>query len=329
MNDLVSIVIPVYNVEEYIHECVVSVINQTYKNLEIILVDDGSPDNCPQICDEYAMKDNRVIVVHQKNGGLSAARNSGISKASGKYICFLDSDDYIKNTAIEKLLNTAKNNNSDLVFFDANILFDEKKKKHKKIHQYFIREKKYKPDAGYKLLLKLYKENVYFPPVQFNFIKKDLIDNNKLKFLENILHEDELFTIELFINSKRAAHCHETLYTYRKREGSITTNKVNAKNFLGINTVFFAIFEMYKNEDDDSEIKNVLKTFTRRSFFSANRVYHEMDKKSQQQVYDKNKLLRITAKNENYFNNNMLRIACINYGIYKFICKVKRKIKRK
>ena len=95
MIDKISVIVPVYKVEQYLRKCVDSIIKQTYSNLEIILIDDGSPDNCPIICDEYAMKDNRVVVIHKKNGGLSDARNVGIAKSTGKYITFVDSDDYI------------------------------------------------------------------------------------------------------------------------------------------------------------------------------------------------------------------------------------------
>lgn len=101
----ISVIIPVYKVEKYIHECVDSIINQTFQNLEIILVDDGSPDRCGEICDEYALKDNRVVVIHQKNAGLSAARNAGISQASGKYICFIDSDDYVSSDYCQTLFD--------------------------------------------------------------------------------------------------------------------------------------------------------------------------------------------------------------------------------
>ena len=102
---LISIIIPVYKVEEYLDECVKSIINQTYKNLEIILVDDGSPDRCPQMCDEWAKKDSRIRVIHKQNGGLSSARNAGLDIATGEYIGFVDSDDYIDHQMFEKLMN--------------------------------------------------------------------------------------------------------------------------------------------------------------------------------------------------------------------------------
>lgn len=103
MNELISIIIPVYNVERYLHQCVDSVLKQTYTNLEIILVDDGSPDTSPAICDEYAQKDKRIKVIHKENGGLSSARNTGLDAATGDFIYFLDSDDYIGDTTVSSL----------------------------------------------------------------------------------------------------------------------------------------------------------------------------------------------------------------------------------
>lgn len=109
MSDLVSIIVPIYGVEEYLSKCIDSIINQTYKNLEIILVDDGSPDKCPDICDAFEKKDERIKVIHKKNGGLSDARNAGIDTAHGDYIVFVDSDDWIENTMVEHLLFACKN----------------------------------------------------------------------------------------------------------------------------------------------------------------------------------------------------------------------------
>ena len=106
MKKLISIVLPIYNVENYIEKCMESVLNQTYKNIEIILVDGGSPDNCPIICDQYVKEDNRVKVVHKENGGLSDARNAGIKVANGDYITFIDSDDYVDKDYVEFLYNT-------------------------------------------------------------------------------------------------------------------------------------------------------------------------------------------------------------------------------
>lgn len=112
----ISVIVPIYGVEKYLKQCVDSIIAQTYKNLEIILVDDGSPDKCPEICDEYAAQDKRVRVIHKKNGGLGSAYNAGIDAASGKYIGFVESDDYIAPNMYEKLYNHLTQHNADVCF---------------------------------------------------------------------------------------------------------------------------------------------------------------------------------------------------------------------
>ncbi len=114
---LISIIVPIYQVELYLEKCIDSIINQTYKNLEIILIDDGSPDRCGAICDEYAGKDSRIRVIHQKNGGLSAARNAGLDIAKGDYIQFVDSDDWIEPEACETVLTIAEEQHADIVCF--------------------------------------------------------------------------------------------------------------------------------------------------------------------------------------------------------------------
>ena len=102
--NLVSVIVPIYNVEKYLEKCIESIVNQTYKNLEIILVDDGSQDNCPAMCDEWTQKDSRIKVIHKKNGGLSSARNAGLEVSNGEYISFVDSDDWLDENTFEELL---------------------------------------------------------------------------------------------------------------------------------------------------------------------------------------------------------------------------------
>lgn len=117
IDSLISVVIPIYNVEKYLDRCINSVLNQTYKNLEIILIDDGSPDNCPQMCNEYAAKDKRIKVIHKRNEGLGYARNTGIKESCGEYIIFIDSDDFIDKNCIKDSYELAKENDADIVVF--------------------------------------------------------------------------------------------------------------------------------------------------------------------------------------------------------------------
>ena len=127
----VSVVIPVYNVEKYLDRCIDSVVNQTYRNIEIILVDDGSPDGCPKKCDEWSEKDSRIKVIHKENQGLGMARNTGIDNATGEYIFFFDSDDFVETTLVEKCLFAIKTTASDAAVFGRYDYFDDGTKKRK------------------------------------------------------------------------------------------------------------------------------------------------------------------------------------------------------
>lgn len=125
-DDLISLIVPIYNVEKYLDKCLTSIINQTYQNLEIILIDDGSSDNCPQICDNWAQKDNRIKVIHKKNGGVSEARNTGLDNATGNYIGFVDSDDYLHKDMYLLLLKALKESNSHLAICNYFIVENDK-----------------------------------------------------------------------------------------------------------------------------------------------------------------------------------------------------------
>ena len=118
----ISVIIPMYNVEQYLEKCVTSVLEQTYENIELILVDDGSPDNCGKICDDFALRDKRIVVIHKKNGGLSSARNAGLDVATGDYIGFVDSDDWIEPTMYEKLVELLEGENCDMAECAVNLV---------------------------------------------------------------------------------------------------------------------------------------------------------------------------------------------------------------
>lgn len=133
----VSIIVPIYNVEKYLHRCVDSIINQSYKDLEIILVDDESPDKCPEMCDEYAKQDSRVKVIHKKNGGLGYARNSGLEIATGEYVAFIDSDDYVEPDMVEKLYADCVENNLDAIFADFYVDGNENFKKNPTFDKFY------------------------------------------------------------------------------------------------------------------------------------------------------------------------------------------------
>lgn len=210
-NPKISVIVPIYNVEKYIKRCIESLVNQSYKNLEIILVDDGSPDNCPKICDDYADKYGNIKVVHKKNGGLSDARNAGMEIATGEYISFIDSDDYIDletyDITIKKMLET----NSEIGAF--NILLFSDDELHPDLSDKFeimnseqaientIDDIKVKTNAWNKI----YKANT--------------IEN--LKFPVGRLNEDEFFTFKALGKANRIVYLYRQCYYYYQRPNSI------------------------------------------------------------------------------------------------------------
>lgn len=252
----VSIVIPVYNVEQYIAECIESVITQTYTNLEIIVVNDGSHDASGTICKEFAKRDNRIIYIEQPNMGPSAARNNGIDKATGEYIYFLDSDDMLVINAIEILLKYIQIENADCLFFDADVV-NEMDKICMSENYYHRADNYMEVVSGVELLYQLLQKKAFRCSVPLMFIRKELFDNNKLRFFEKIIHEDELFAVQLLLCAKAVFHLPYRLYLRRVRKDSITTTKFSYKNLFGLSVVVENLLYIFY-ETHDSNAKQVL-----------------------------------------------------------------------
>lgn len=219
MNKKVSVIIPVYGVEKYLDRCVNSIIHQTYDNLEIVLIDDGSPDNCPKMCDEWAKRDDRIKVIHKQNGGLSDARNAGLEICTGEYILFVDSDDYIDLTMVEKLLTQLENDNSDICIAHFSKFYDGELpcKKYSKATEVLSTE-----DALLRLTPKHY--DLSFVTAWGKLIKKEIIKN--LRFAKGKIHEDEFMCHHLLGNCKKISCTYEPLYFYYINGGGIVNSKV-------------------------------------------------------------------------------------------------------
>ena len=210
---LISVIVPIYKVEKYLCKCVDSIINQTYKNLEIILVDDGSPDNCPRICDDYAKKDSRIKVIHKKNGGLSDARNAGVKIATGEYISFIDSDDWVETQMIEKMFTCINKDKSDVVSSGVKWVKDDGSL----INDVTIDENGILDTVtGMKELLKdgLLKQHVWN-----KLYKASLIRN--IPFEKGKYHEDVFWSYQIFGIAEKTSIMKESFYNYVQREGSI------------------------------------------------------------------------------------------------------------
>ena len=221
---LLSVIVPVYNVEQYLPECIESIINQEFRNLEIILINDGSPDRSPQICDSYAKKDRRIKVIHQANQGLSEARNIGIENATGEYVSFVDSDDIISRWMYSAMLKVAKENDLDLVscgiidFRDGEKIID----KNERLNYVII-------DSREALSHYMY-EKYDIHVISCNKIfRKSIFDD--IRFQKGMLFEDFIPITQTIIRSGRMASMENKYYYYRKRSDSINGKQFISKDF--------------------------------------------------------------------------------------------------
>jgi glycosyltransferase involved in cell wall biosynthesis len=227
MQCLVSVVVPVYNTEEFLPECVDSILNQTCRSLELILVDDGSTDRSAELCDEYARQDDRVKVLHIENGGCAAARRRGLAAASGTYLYFQDSDDYIATDALEKLVARADADALDLLAFDGNVV-DEQGRPLRTSG--LIRSGQYDGVfSGPQLFAALKRNSDYSVHFQCHLIRLDRLREMEMSYSTDGPHDDLIFMFLLYMQSERCGVLPEPLFMRRFREGSITTSPLSPK----------------------------------------------------------------------------------------------------
>lgn len=222
VSPLVSIIVPVYKVEKELDRCVQSILGQTYKNLEIILIDDGSPDKCPEMCDEYAQKDGRIKVIHKRNGGLSDARNAGLDIAKGEYFAFIDSDDWVAENFIEHLVTNMEATNSDISICGYIMVNTAGEMRHyaagkddleifehdAALHELFAQQK-----FGCMICLKVYRHDLF----------------EDVRFPKGKLYEDIAVSLPLFEKSKRCVLSDAELYYYFQRDSSIVNSKFSKR----------------------------------------------------------------------------------------------------
>lgn len=211
-----SIIVPVYKVEEYLKDCVNSILNQTFRDFELILVDDGSPDSCPKICDEYSQKFNNVKVIHKQNGGLSSARNAGMKIATGEYISFIDSDDYLASNMYEHVFSIMEKECADIVVVGRCYVYPNGSKE--------LREKQnvYEVMDGPKATAIMNTSLLgYFDVAAWDKVYKRSLFND-VSYPEGKLSEDWYTTYKVFAKANRIVYDSTPMYYYRQRGGSIT-----------------------------------------------------------------------------------------------------------
>lgn len=226
---ILSIIIPCYKVEEYLAQCIESVCHNKTDDLEVILVDDGSPDRTPIICDQWAENDDRIKVIHQTNGGLSVARNAGMDLAKGDYIWFIDSDDWIKKNAIEQVFSLI-NQHPDIDVFVTPLTwtYDDERKNWLDI---IVDQNTIYKGENY-----ISKFPIATGATPRNIIKRKVLESANMRFLPNITHEDALFGLILYNQSKSVMVLKNSIYYYRQRNGSIM-HSININSAYSIITI--------------------------------------------------------------------------------------------
>ncbi len=246
-----SVIVPVYNTELFLAECLDSVLMQTGLALEVICVDDGSTDGSSALLDHYAARDERVIVVRQENSGLSAARNAGIDAATGRYVCFLDSDDYWRADDVSSLVEHADRQVLDMYAFDALALREAgvSERLWRRYTHYYERGAGYtETQSGLDLLARLVESRDYRASVCLYLVRRSVLEREQLRFYPGITHEDNLFTFNLMRAAERVAHTPTALYARRVRKGSIITEGTRLSSARGYLISFVTMLRSISGE---------------------------------------------------------------------------------
>lgn len=328
MNDLITVIVPVYNVEKYLEDCIKSIINQTYANIEIILVDDGSTDGSLNICKQYATEDSRITIIQQENYGVSCARNKGIEIAKGNYITFVDSDDWIETEFVETLYNETKEKEADVVICGYNRVIGENKEK---IH---FEGKKHDFNSN-DYFIKVLNPQTGFGFCHMKLIKRKCID--KVRFDEGLtVGEDALFNMEIAKNINKAILIEKRLYNYRINENSVVKkfdNNYAQKYLRFIQKIQSYIFQD-KDKMDEIKVNYYNCVAYHVLLIAVNYCYHPNNKGNTRKTLKEVcniKEFKEGIEKSNYENLTLTRkiaLLTIKYKLYLvtgIICKIRQK----
>lgn len=276
----VSVIIPVYNVEAYLRECLDSVIGQTLDDIEIICINDASTDNSLAILKEYKDVDNRIRIINNpENQGLSCARNNGMKSASGKYIYFLDSDDYIALNAMEELYHIAEEDKLDVIFFDSKLVLDIEELRHEMVRDDLFMTKAVYPNiiTGKEFLAEMRKNNELREPVWIQFWNRSVLQQKEIAFYPGIVHEDLLFTFKGLMNASRLLCINQCYHFYRKRENAITTISGHEKHIVGLLITYREVFREWQDKWQQLGIDEPIENYLDRISWKINHYLAEKD----------------------------------------------------
>lgn len=256
----VSIIVPIFKVEQFIYQCVESITSQTYKDIEIILVDDGSTDNCPTICDDMALSDRRIKVIHKSNGGLSDARNFGLSAASGDYILFVDGDDFwLHNDDLEKLMSNAyKYPNVDFIGFNSSYYYPSS--------NLYIPWPDYSPSLGRPMknseaLIKLSQTSAFVMSACMKLIKRQFLIDNELYFIKGQLSEDIPWFVNVLDCCNECMFVNLNIYAYRQGVSGSITHNIGLRNINSLIDIVETELQKLEKRNFSKEAKDCLLSF--------------------------------------------------------------------
>lgn len=314
----ISIIVPVYNLEDYLPKCVDSILAQTFTNFELVLVNDGSPDSSGEICDEYASLDNRIKVIHKKNGGVASARNAGLEVAKGKYIGFVDNDDYINEYMFEILYNHAIKHSSDIVICDY-LHVSENNPDHTREFDSGIRIQHFN---NIEALNQLYTTNNITFVVPWNKLyKRDLFKDVEYKF--GSINDDETVAHELLYNSKQTTYIQAGLYYYVRREGSQMNSNFHIKSFDAV-YAFKDREIFFRNIREHHLHQRALKHYMDRFFYyyyMAKSTLTDIDKELRdlKHTFDKSLFHLLRHKGIGWKQKIMCVVFSVSPSLYEFI----------
>ena len=278
-----SIIIPVYNVEQYLQNCVQSVITQTYQDLQVILVNDGSTDSSGILCDQLAQQDSRIQVVHKQNGGLSDARNAGLKVATGDYVAFLDSDDvYLHNDGLEQLMALAQIEQPDVLLFQAVDVYPHHQTARKAYDENYMAT-----HTGAEVFAQLVRTQSFNMSACFQLIRRELLESHQLYFEKGLLSEDVDWSLRLWQHVSKVRAINLPLYGYQHREGSISTT-YTIRNLRSYEHIFAKFVQLYNERVVDAHTELYWKTvmgYLAQMYTSCLYAYGQIARKDRSEAY--------------------------------------------
>lgn len=318
----ISIIIPVYKVEQYLRQCVESIISQNYKGIEIILVDDGSPDNSPALCEKLASEDSRIVVIHKENGGLSDARNAGLMKATGDYVVFVDGDDFwMDKDALNRLTVVAsKNHNLDFIGFNCKYFYPESNNFSPWVP---YDAKLSQPSDKNETTVTLVKNGTFPMSACLKMIRRDFLLDNNLFFKKGQIAEDIPWFINMLDATTKCCFVNDYIYAYRQNVSGSITNTSGRKSFDSLFDIFKTELAMIGQRSFCDEAKNAIKSFLAYEYCIL-LTYNNIDKITRKELlkykdilnYDLNPKVRRASRWNNFLG---VRVTAFILSVYQWI----------